>query len=267
MNSQPAYAPLLFLFAMALPVIATAAEQLPGVPTGAQLYDHHCAPCHGKKGEGKIGPSLQLMRDKKEVEQVVSQGRAGAMPAFRYGLSANQIAAVADFVVSDITRNGAVQAGGKRAEKPASGDPQRGMALFTGETTFAKGAVPCIACHDVKTRGVSLGGTLGPVLTEAYWSYGAALLKILEKIPFPTMAPIYEQRPLTLNERQDLEAFFWSITASQEQAQRGTTPLATFALGGCVALFGLTWILWPRRLGSARRELIARVRREKGTTR
>jgi mono/diheme cytochrome c family protein len=263
MNPPPAYAPLLFLIFMALPAIGMAAPQPAGLPAGAQLYEHNCAPCHGNKGEGKIGPSLQLMTDKKKVEQTVSQGRAGAMPAFRYGLSTTEIAAVADFVVTDIARNRAVPAGSKTAVKPAAGDPQRGMALFTGDRAFANGGIPCISCHDVNAKDVSSGGTLGPVLTEAYWSYGAALMNVLQNIPFPTMAPIYGQHPLSLQERQDLEAFFWSISAPQRQAKPATTPFAIFALGGCVALFGLTWIVWPRRLVSAHSELLERARRAK----
>jgi mono/diheme cytochrome c family protein len=71
-----------------------------GPPDGAQIFDQHCATCHGANGEGKVGPALAGVAEKyAEIDTqifLVEQGR-GAMPSFRSTLSEEEIRAVVTF--------------------------------------------------------------------------------------------------------------------------------------------------------------------------
>lgn len=66
---------------------------------GARLYRTVCASCHGRKGEGGVGPTLIGIEDRLGVDQhlaVVNDGRSSQMPAFRNTLTPAEIAAVVD---------------------------------------------------------------------------------------------------------------------------------------------------------------------------
>ena len=98
------------------------AQTLPGAPAapdarGAQLYEQHCAQCHGDQGEGRAGafPALAgnravVMDDPTNVLRVLLQGgylpatagnpRPHGMPPFLQTLEDEDLAAVATFVRS-----------------------------------------------------------------------------------------------------------------------------------------------------------------------
>ena len=45
---------------------------------GASLYQSKCAACHGAKGEGKIGPSLQKTSlTQQQIDDMLTKGVAG----------------------------------------------------------------------------------------------------------------------------------------------------------------------------------------------
>jgi hypothetical protein len=130
-----------------------------------------------------------------------------------------------------------------------------GKALFTGATRFQNGGSPCIACHNIAGIGALGGGTLGPDLTQAFNKYGeASLLSVLATLPFPSMASIYDNRPLTPEEQVDLKAFL--RVASAQQPTRSTGQLGLLALGGFLALMVLAQVVWRRRLRGVRRPLV-----------
>ena len=136
-----------------------------------------------------------------------------------------------------------------------AGDPLMGKALFTGATRFQNGGSPCIACHNIAGIGALGGGTLGPDLTQAFNKYGeASLLSVLATLPFPSMASIYDNRPLTPEEQVDLKAFL--RVASAQQPTRSTGQLGLLALGGFLALMVLAQVVWRRRLRGVRRPLV-----------
>jgi mono/diheme cytochrome c family protein len=65
--------------------------------TGSAIYRSTCATCHGRSGEGFVGPSLVdiAKRYPNEADQInVVTGGKGQMPAFSGRLTAKQIAAV-----------------------------------------------------------------------------------------------------------------------------------------------------------------------------
>ena len=75
--------------------------------TGLQLYQQHCADCHGKDRLGSIGPALlpenlKRLRKTKAVD-VISNGRiATQMPAFSDKLSKQQIESLVELVYTPL---------------------------------------------------------------------------------------------------------------------------------------------------------------------
>lgn len=72
---------------------------------GKQLFAHHCAPCHGTDGRGGVGPDLSATRYRygkyrDDIVKTISSGRPGGMPAFGSQLSAAEIAALADHLLT-----------------------------------------------------------------------------------------------------------------------------------------------------------------------
>ena len=73
---------------------------------GESTFQAQCASCHGKSGEGLIGPNLtdevyKNVRTIADIAQVVSSGAAnGAMPAWKSRLHPNEVVLVASYVAS-----------------------------------------------------------------------------------------------------------------------------------------------------------------------
>jgi putative heme-binding domain-containing protein len=115
---------------------------------GARLYRLHCAECHGRGGEGGLGPDLtrgvyRRGSTDQAIFQTISSGIAGTpMPP----------ATLSDEQLWQIVAHVRLLAGGVRVA--VSGDPMAGEKLFTG-----KGG--CLKCHMVNGKG----GRLGPDLT------------------------------------------------------------------------------------------------------
>jgi polyvinyl alcohol dehydrogenase (cytochrome) len=67
---------------------------------GARLFRTVCASCHGRRGEGGVGPPLIGVADRLTVDQhlaVVNAGRGSQMPAFQHALTPDEIAAVVEY--------------------------------------------------------------------------------------------------------------------------------------------------------------------------
>jgi cytochrome c oxidase cbb3-type subunit III len=127
---------------------------------GEQLFQVHCAACHGPKGEGGSGPTLavpKLVRapDEMLLIRVITQGIAGTeMPISR--LDQAQLKQVAAFV----------RKLGQLPAEQISGNATRGEQLY-----FTKG--DCAQCHSLNGRG----GAAGPELTEIGLRRGTAYLR------------------------------------------------------------------------------------------
>jgi hypothetical protein len=97
---------------------------------------------------------------------------------------------------------------------------------------------------------------MGPDLTHEYSKVGAVGLQgSLQTLFFPTMTPLFANRPLTTDEQNQLFAFL-------ENADSKTitgTPTAIFAwvaLLGCGLLVILTWRLGRKRIRSVRKAML-----------
>ena len=73
---------------------------------GQVVFKTHCISCHGRKGEGKIGPNLtddyyKNLKDLEGIARVLNKGAANnAMPAWENRLDPNEIVLAAAYVAS-----------------------------------------------------------------------------------------------------------------------------------------------------------------------
>ena len=175
-----------------------------------------------------------------------------AMP--NLGLSNSQVDALLAYLAESASQK--VTGLPAAAAVAAAGDPERGAKLFTGIISFKLGGAPCLACHTVSGVTPLGGGSLGPDLTGIYGRLGAAgLSTVLASLPFPTMQPIFQTRPLTSAERGDLAALFQAATG--RKPEDNATRLNVSAVAGFVLLLLLTAVIWRKRLKSVRRALVA----------
>lgn len=129
---------ILFLSLLANGLSAAAA------PDGGQLYQRHCAACHGDKGEGGVGVPLSLASfldsvDDEFLRRTIRLGRPGrVMPAFSK-LSDAQIDAIVSFVRAWSGKPAPVY-----SREPVQGDPERGRSLYSEY---------CAGCHGVNGGG------------------------------------------------------------------------------------------------------------------
>jgi hypothetical protein len=109
------------------------------------------------------------------------------------------------------------------------------------------------------------GGTLGPDLTHEYSKVGAEGLQYsLQTLYFPTMTPLFGNRPLTTEEQSRLFAFL----KNADGRPAGGNPTAVFSLVAVIGFglfLGVTWIAGRKRIRSVRRALLERAMQKRGT--
>lgn len=273
---------------MSLHGSAMARPSQPPLPEGEALFASRCAACHTIGGGRRVGPDLQgvtMRRDRDWLrrwisapEQLIAAGDPTAVgllaeygtPMPNMGLTAAEVDAVLAYLESQVaaaTASAGQTAGSASAAPPAPsrldrpaplGDARVGKQLFTGERRFASGGPPCMACHSVAGLGALGGGALGPDLTQAFARFGEeGLRSIVSSFPFPTMNPIFVNRPLTEQEQADLIAFLQEASAGGRSPQVAGRLVLLGAMGA-VTLAGASHLVWRRRLTGVRRQLVAR---------
>jgi len=132
------------------PSAAARARNPATLERGRQLYETHCASCHGPRGEGGKGPTLAqptLSRgnDEASLLRVIREGVNGTeMP--RAQMERQDVALVAAFVKSL----------GSLPRERVPGDPARGAQLYA-----TKGG--CAQCHTLRGQGSAFGPDLGDI--------------------------------------------------------------------------------------------------------
>ncbi len=122
---------------------------------GEQLYQGHCALCHGPKGDGGRGanlaqPKLRRATDDAALVGVITTGIPRTEMPGAWQLTENEIRIVSAFVKTL----------GRVPVKPLPGNSARGEQLY-----HAKGG--CAACHTLKQKtGGYAGGITGPDLSD-----------------------------------------------------------------------------------------------------
>lgn len=122
---------------------------------GKTLFSDNCAPCHQSGGQGKVGFSPNLTDDSwmyggtyEKIQETLTGGRNGVMPAFKGVLPDDKIAQVSNYVLS------------------LSGEPHNAEAAKAGEVVF-KNEGGCVVCHGADAKGNPALGSAN--LTDKIW--------------------------------------------------------------------------------------------------
>lgn len=159
------------------------------VAGGQAAFNENCAACHGVGAGGQIGEFPALIDDDwlwggkiTDIHRTITYGirnenpetRQSAMPAFGDMLTAEEIAAVADHVLSLADRSQNTL----RASMP-------GAAIFEAN---------CASCHGAQGNGNRELGA--PRLDDAIWLYGNSREEVISQITSPRMGqmPAWQNR-------------------------------------------------------------------------
>ena len=122
---------------------------------GGTLFKDNCAPCHQAGGVGKMGFSPNLVDDVwiyggtyEKIQETITLGRNGMMPAFKGVLPDDKIKLVANYVLS------------------LSGEPHDAEAAKAGDAIF-HGEGGCHVCHGADAKGNPALGSAN--LTDKNW--------------------------------------------------------------------------------------------------
>jgi mono/diheme cytochrome c family protein len=253
------------------------------VDDGEALFHEKCSPCHTIGGGRLLGPDLKgvaavrdhawlakfiyapdrsLASDDPIANRLLKEYGGVAMP--NLGLSHSQVDELIAFLAGSSPQKSTPHLAG--ATEAAVGDPQLGAKLFTGIISFKKGGAPCLACHTVSGVAPLGGGSLGPELTGIYGRLGeAGLASLLATLPYPTMRPIFQTRPLTRTEQGDLTALF--RVAAGRRSIDAIPRITTFAVAGGMLLLLLAMLVWRKRLRNVRRAFMTAMTESGGDRR
>lgn len=122
------------------------------------VFADNCAACHQAGGNGVIGFYPNLLDDAwlwggsfSKIQETITNGRNGSMPAFKGRLTEKQTSDVADYVLS---------LSGNAVDKSAAA-VKRGKAVFTN-------VGGCVACHGNDAKGKTSFGSAN--LTDKIWT-------------------------------------------------------------------------------------------------
>jgi len=122
------------------------------------LFADNCAACHQTGGDGVIGFYPNLLDDAwlwggsySKIQETITKGHNGSMPAFKGRLTEKQMSDVADYILNF---------SGNVGDKSAAA-VKRGKAVFTS-------AGGCIACHGADAKGKESFGSAN--LTDKIWT-------------------------------------------------------------------------------------------------
>jgi mono/diheme cytochrome c family protein len=164
------------VLALALLVAAPAARAA-DTSAGAAVFLQNCGGCHGPKGLGAVGPTLEPAGFASLVAGMVKQGGID-MPAFAPGLDEEEIDAVAAFVSQElaapVARTAGVQEGGELYRLYCAGchsSTARGGALTVGrnppDISRYPAAMALAAMMRPTCKPCSASGTAFPTITSS----------------------------------------------------------------------------------------------------
>ncbi len=226
---------------------------------GEELFASNCASCHQAGGVGLPGTFPPLAgnpnaTDPDYVAEVIANGRTGqlevdgvsydsVMPAIG-ALSGAELDAVVGYVTGIAGAEQAEPSDEEPVAAPIVGDKDRGHDFFLGANGFAEGGPACAACHTAGEVSNLGGSSLGPDLTNVLGTLGgeAGFVGWMANPPAETMAPIFEDHPLTEQELADVAAYL-SDTPNQDRAS-GPDRLLLAALIGTAVLIGGMAFFW-----------------------
>jgi putative heme-binding domain-containing protein len=200
--------------------------------TGEKLFQHHCALCHGPKGEGGRGPLLtqaKLSRapDDAALVKVIENGIRGTEMPGADSMSEREMRQTAAYVRSL----------GKIPLKPVPGNPTHGEEIYRG-----KGA--CATCHSIKGEGGISGpdlGGIGGIRSAAYLREslidpeasvpeGYLRVKVVTKDGKTVTGIRVNEDSFSLQIRDDSgrSYSFWRNEIAQADKQRSKSPMPSY---------------------------------------
>lgn len=246
----------LLILVVALPVSAQDGGQTPppggGDPArGARLFATNCAVCHGQKGEGRVGATLNTvfvsMNATVELKEIISKGRLGTMMP-TWGKENGGPLSEQD--IDDIVAY--IESWGKTYEPPeplppvppqnippvaeVTGDPNKGYTVFQQN---------CAGCHGEKGEG-----RIGATLTTSFPSIdpGAFAIETIKRGIAGTKMPAWSQAnggPLADDDINNVAAYVLSLQRQpaarpSEVVQQGSAwPLVIAGVAVVVVIVAL----------------------------
>jgi putative heme-binding domain-containing protein len=200
--------------------------------TGEQLFQNHCALCHGLKGGGGRGPILaqaKLSRapDDAALLKVIEDGIRGTEMPGADSMSEREMKQTAAYVRSL----------GKVPQQPVPGNPTRGAEIYRGKGN-------CATCHSIKGEGGISGPDLAGIggrrsagyLRESLVDPGAAvpegylLVTVVTKDGHNVTGVRVNEDSFSLQIRNDAgrSYSFWKHEIAQVNKQRGKSPMPSY---------------------------------------
>jgi mono/diheme cytochrome c family protein len=245
---------LLILF-VALPTHAQTTDPTPAGPgdpaRGAQLFANNCAVCHGAKGEGRAGATLNKvfvsMNPTAQLKEVITNGRSGTMMP-TWGQSKG--GPLSDKDIDDLVAY--IESWGKTYEPPlpvpplppqnippvqqVTGDPNKGYTIFQQN---------CAACHGTKGEG-----RIGATLNKSFPAIepGAFAIATIKRGISGTLMPAWSQAnggPLSDDDINNVAAYVLSLQhepvaqPGEVVQQASAWPLVAVGVGVVVVIFAL----------------------------
>lgn len=243
---------------------------------GEAIFEGTCIACHTIGSGRLVGPDLLAVAERRDgdwliraissPDKLITEGDPIAKQLVEeYGTSMPNLGLSiqdAEDVLSYIEAKGmqtSVPSGDQGAgEALAPGDASVGRAIFTGQTRLSNGGAACLSCHNVDGLGGLGGGALAKDLTDVYSRFGPqALASVLSSVPFPMMAEVFSEHPLTEDEIGHLVAFLEETSAAGEgSSSNNLWALIGSGIGGLIVVAIIFRSIWKRRLAGVRQQLI-----------
>ncbi len=180
-----------------MPLTAVAADE-GARQIGQRLFLNHCAQCHGSDARGS--GSFPNLTDgdwlhggsPEQIQQTITKGRHGMMPAWAAAISPAQASDIAQYVRS------------------LSGLASDALRVVPGKRGFE---TYCVACHGMDGKGnIAVGA---PNLTDGVWLYGSSEASIVQTIlkGRENIMPAQED-VLTQDQIRMLTAWVWGLSNS-----------------------------------------------------
>jgi len=255
----------------------------------ATFFKQFCASCHWIGGGRLVGPDLKdvsLRQDRDWLIKFIADPKAmldskdpyvmklqeeakGAVMINLPGMTPDLAAKLLDLIDAESKLDTSKFMGQAVVLGPYSiEDAAKGSKLFAGRANLTNTGPACISCHTVNLTGSSLGGRLGPNLTDVFnrLQGRVALTAWLSSPPTTTMQSVFKDHPLVEEDVKYLVAYLES--ALDQTEYNYDTFIIWMAVvfcgvgGGALGLVVFGGI-WSRRFRSVRRPLIHQTRKQR----
>jgi len=213
---------------------------------GAALYKKHCLSCHTIGGGIKVGPDLSGITSKRDFDwlvkfvksskDLIASGDADAIAIFEeydkkpmpsHSNSIIEIQAMLDYIASGGASDDEAKEYNQEESLIFKPDAEKGRQLFTGELSLNNGGPSCLSCHSIRHNDVGFGGLIAMNLST---SYTEGIVESMET-SMPAMINSYNDSPLSIDERANLELFLKTTKENQLYHTPGQFKGMFFLLG------------------------------------